>query len=191
MRTSARQFIALFLGAALVCAHAPGTAQAATDRKPVPPSYSATDTPPQLDCTKTLDQLERDMSSVDDDKFAQWIDHYQSMNSYFDALIEWDGQRFVKAGKWTAQKKKDFEAALFDRPELKENWSYFLNASTRALNNLSAFLDKANKKDDAEACRAFNAIFADMGQIRQRGLDHSAAIDRLYQAEAAKLGLTL
>jgi hypothetical protein len=30
-----------------------------------------------------------------------------------------------------------------------------------------------------------------MGQIRQRGLDHSAAIDRLYQEEAAKIGLTL
>lgn len=191
MRKSTRQFIALFLGGTLLCAHTPGLAQLATDGKPLPPSYSATDAPPQLDCTKTLDQLERDMSSVDNDRFAQWIDRYQAMNAYFDALIEWDGQRFVKAGKWTAQKKKDFEAALFARPELTENWSYFANASTRALGNLSTFLDKANKKDDAGACHAFNAIFADMGQIRQRGLDHSAAIDRLYQEEAAKIGLAL
>ncbi|MBO9668902.1 MAG: hypothetical protein J7485_00130 [Sphingobium sp.] len=191
MRRFTRQFIALFLGSAFFCAHTPGTAQSATDAKPVPPSYSATDAPPQLDCNKTLDQLERDMSPVDNDKFAQWIDRYQAMNTYFDALIEWDGQQFVKAGKWTPQKKKDFEAMLLARPELTENWSYFSNASTRALSNLSTFIDKANKKDDAGACRAFNAIFADMGQIRQRGLDHSAAIDRLYQAEAAKIGLTL
>ncbi len=151
--------------------------------------------PPQnvlikLDCTKKLDMSERALVD-DEDRMRNWMERYKAVNDYFEQLMEWDGQQFVKAGKWTAQQKKAFERGLLGRPELKDAWAYFLNIAMQTLTRFADLADSADAGDDARACRALNGILDDVVEHGKRTLVHADAIDRIYRAEAAKLGVTL
>jgi hypothetical protein len=156
--------------------------------KPVPPFAPGT-APVKLDCTKSGNETELQLMR-DDQKLQEWMGRYKAMNDYFEALMEWDGQQFVHSGKWTDKQKKDFELSLLSRPELTDGWAYFLGLATKTLNRLMTVLSAANA-DDSRACQALNGMFADMSEAGQRTLVHADAIDRVYQVEAAKLGLKL
>ena len=160
------------------------------DKKPQPPQIVVQEAPVKFDCTKTLSESELALGA-NDDQVMSWMAQYKVVNDYFEQLMEWDGQQFVRAGKWTDKQKKDFEFGLLSRPELKDNWAYFLNVAAKTLTNLTAMMDAANGKDDPRACRAFNVMIDDIAEHGRRTLAHAAAIDAIYKAEAAKLGIKL
>jgi hypothetical protein len=156
--------------------------------KPTPP-FSPGTVPVTLDCTKPASETDLQLMH-DDQKLQEWMGRYKAINDYFEALMEWDGQQFVRGGKWTDKQKKDFELGLLSRPELTESWSYFLGLAMRTLNRLAAVMSSADS-NDGRACQALNGMFADMSEAGKRTLSHAEAIDRIYQAEATKLGIKL
>ncbi len=113
--------------------------------KPAPPFAPGT-APVKLDCTKSGNETELRLMR-DDQKLQEWMGRYKAMNDYFEALMEWDGQQFVRSGKWSDKRKKDFELNLLSRPELTDGWAYFLGLATKTLNRLATVLSTANADD--------------------------------------------
>lgn len=181
----------------VACIDLPGFVKHVKEAFGPPPVGTDRPSPPQLpagqitlDCTLPLSETERAFAN-DEQKMMEWMARYKATNDYFEQLQEWSGQQFVKAGKWTEQQKNDFEIKLLSRPELAESWGYFINAPLRVITHLSAIGGGTKAKNDAAVCRAFNALFADVAEHGRRTLAHTDAIDRIYRAEAAKIGLSL
>lgn len=182
----------------LVCIDLPGFVRHVEEAFGPPPVGSGRPKAPpplpsdtvKMDCARPLSESEQAMID-DEQRMRDWLGRYQAANLYFEQLLEWDGQQFVKAGKWSKDQKDDFELALLSHPDLKDNWSYFISAATKVFGYFVAMAEAAEQKNDARVCQAFNALFADVAEHGRRTLAHAEAIDRVYRAEAVKLGVPL
>lgn len=182
----------------LVCIDLPGFVKHMEEAFGPPPVSDARPKPPaplpaeavKMDCTRPLSESEKALAN-DENTMIESMGRYQEANDYFEQLMEWNGQQFIKAGKWTQKQKEDFEFNLLSHPDLKDNWSYFISAVTRVLGHVGAMADGATAKSDARVCQALNALFADVAEHGRRTLAHTAAIDRIFRAEATKLGVSL
>jgi hypothetical protein len=122
---------------------------------------------------------------------AEWQPYSNGLNHYYESLIEWSGQRLVRSGRWTEERKREFETQLVARPELAESMQGILQRSLQMLIDVSAIADLEQKGRKREACERIAEMFARVPQMAALTERQSREIDRIYRAEAERLGVSL
>lgn len=158
--------------------------------RPQPPAVIPAGVPLKLDCTRPLDELEAELATSIQNP-GDWLSAAKRVNLYFEQIVAWNGKRMIDAGAWTEKDKSDFALSLLGHPELADGWAYYGEAATAVLKNLATVMERYEEDDQPGACKAYNALFAELEGAPQRTMAFTAAVDRIYAAEAAKRGVKL
>jgi hypothetical protein len=122
---------------------------------------------------------------------AEWQPYSNALNHYYESLIEWSGQRLVRSGRWTPERKRAFEAELAARPEVSRSMEAILERSLQMMVDLAAVANLEQAGRQREACERVAAMFARIPQMAALTARQSEEIDRIYRAEAKRLGVSL
>lgn len=146
--------------------------------------------PPTLDCTRPSVELKAKLAGSIE-RPGRWPEAAGAANRYFEQVIAWNGQRMVDSGVWTEEQESEFALALLGRPELAQGWAYYDELANVVLDHLIAVTERFDTRDYAGACTAYNALFAELANAPQRTIAFTETVDRIYAAEAEKLGVPL
>ncbi|WP_144037766.1 hypothetical protein [Sphingopyxis sp. KK2] len=178
----------------LMLAAVPIAAQAqvptARTERPQPPAMVPTGAPLQLDCKRSLDEIEADLGKSLENP-SPWLSAANDVNRYFEQVADWHAQRMIDAGVWTQKRKAEFAASLFSHPDLKDGWSFYMKSMGDVMTHLTAIMKGYETGDQLGACNAYNAMFAEMEGVPQRTMAFTEAVARIYAAEAERLGVSL
>lgn len=158
--------------------------------RPQPPSVIPAGVPLKLDCTRPLDELEAELGTSVQNP-GDWLSAAKRVNLYFEQVVAWHGKRMIDAGMWTEKDESDFALSLLGHPDLADGWAYYGEATTAVLKHLAAVMERYEEDDQQGACKAYNALFAELEGAPQRTMAFTAAVERMYAAEAEKLGVPL
>lgn len=145
--------------------------------------------PPPLDCSRPPVELKAKLAGPIE-RPGRWPEAAGAANRYFEQVIAWNGQRMIDSGAWTEEQESEFALALLGRPELAEGWAYYGELTNVVLDHLIAVTDRFNTRDYAGACTAYNGLFAELSDAPQRTVAFAEAVDRIYAAEAERLGIS-
>lgn len=145
--------------------------------------------PPALDCTRPPAELKATLAGSIE-RPGRWPEAAGAANRHFERVIAWNGRRMIDSGAWTEERESEFALALLGRPELAEGWAYYGELANVVLDHLIAVTDRFNARDYAGACTAYNGLFAELSDAPRRTVAFTEAVDRLYAAEAERLGLS-
>jgi hypothetical protein len=159
------------------------------EERPRPPSLPAalSAKPPQCVGENPFKQFE----ALLPEWMAEWQPYSNALNHYYESLIESSGQRLVRSGRWTAERKRAFEMELAGRPEVSRSMQAILERSLQMMIDLSAVADLEQTGRKQEACERVAAMFAHIPQMAALTAQQSEEIDRIYRAEAQRLGVSL
>ena len=157
--------------------------------RPRPPALPADLMVPRPDCTQPaqLAALEATMAPF----MESWGPYAAAINRYYEQLIEWNGQRIVRSGRWTAAQKEAFEQGLIARPEISGSMQAVMGSAIEMLAELSEVAELEQAGRQSEACAVVARMFERIPQMAALTLRQSAEIDRLYSIEAERLGVSL
>ncbi len=122
---------------------------------------------------------------------AEWQPYSNALNHYYESLIEWSGQRLVRSGRWSAERKRGFEMELVGRPEVSKSMQAILERSLQMMIDVGDVADLEQKGRKLEACERLAAMFARVPQMAALTARQSEEIARIYRAEAKRLGVSL
>lgn len=160
------------------------------EERPTPPSVVPAGVPLRLDCTRPLDELDAELADPIANP-AAWLAAANRVNLYFEQLVAWNGRRMLATGAWTAEQKSEFALALLGHPDLQDEWAISGDTTAAMLSHLATAIQRHDAGNHAGACQAYNALFAELEGVPQLTMTFAATVDRLYAAEAARLGVTL
>ena len=155
--------------------------------RPQPPRRPALPVVSEADC----DVPERREALVADPEAAmQAASSYgRALNHYSERLMEWRSDRFIRAGRWTAADKNAFGMRILQDPDFSRELEQGMRLVGGIMEPAMVIGDEARPAIDR--CLALLAIQQAFDGITASVEAQWVIIDRLFAAEAQRLGVTL
>ena len=176
------------LGCAILIAStaAPGTARAQQEPRPTPPQPSLPAvTAADCEAPATRDALLADPEAVIETASR----HGMELNRHSERLMEWRGDQFVRAGRWTEADKRAFAARLLENEAFVTEAAAGINMAMEVLEPAMQAADES--RPAAERCRSLIAMVGVFDRLTESVERQWRIVDEAYAAEARRLGVSL
>lgn len=155
--------------------------------RPVPPQRPELPLPSEADCEVPAT---RDALLADPEAAMQAASRYaMELNAYSDQLMEWRSDEMLRSGHWTSEDKAAFGMRILQDPEFGRELEAGLGLAGEIMEPAMKIGDES--VDPVDRCRSLIAIQGAFQRITTSVEVQWTIIDRLFAAEAARLGVTL
>jgi len=155
--------------------------------RPVPPQRPELPLPSEADCEAPAT---RDALLADPEAAMQAASRYaMELNAFSDQLMEWRSDQLLRTGHWTEENRSAFGMRILQDPEFGRELEAGLGLVGEIMEPAMKIGDES--VDPAERCRSLIAVQGAFQRITASVEVQWGIIDRLFAAEAARLGVTL
>ena len=155
--------------------------------RPLPPQRPELPLPSEADCEAPAT---RDALLADPEAAMQAASRYaMELNAYSDQLMEWRSYQMLQSGHWTEADKGAFGMRILQDPEFGRELEAGLGLVGEMMEPAMKIGDES--VDPVERCRSLIAIQGAFQRITASVELQWGIIDRLFAAEAARLGVAL
>lgn len=158
--------------------------------RPVPPAEEPGAIDLAIDCTASADKIEADFERLMENPDS-WFVRAEAVGEHTQRLTTWYEQQFIRAGVWTDAQAQEFASNSLDQPEMAAGVEWATTLVTGMMSDLTRAIELEQAGDKIGACNSVRGMFGRLAEAPAMMRRQWGAIDRLYTAEAARLGVTI
>lgn len=158
--------------------------------RPVPPTEGPGAIDFEIDCAASAEKIEEDFARIMANPDS-WFARAGAMGEHSQRLTIWYQQQFIRAGVWTQTEAQTFAANSLEQPEMAEAMVWAVGFAEGMMTDLTRAMELEQAGDKIGACNAVQGIFGRLREAPAIMRRQWSGIDRIYTAEAARLGVTI